>query len=95
MNQILQTIGTDSKMILALSLGPLVLLSIVMIVWLACRASVRASQEKEQTRREIAAYVAEGSMSAEDAERILTPRPWYADAWNSLSGCGDAAKKQA
>lgn len=29
------------------------------------------SKEREQTRREVAAYVAEGSMTPEDAERLL------------------------
>ena len=29
------------------------------------------SKEREQTRREVAAYVAEGSMTPADAERIL------------------------
>lgn len=29
------------------------------------------AKEREQTRREVAAYVAEGSMTPEDAERLL------------------------
>ena len=40
-------------------------------------ASVRVARTREQTRREVAAYVAEGSITSEDAERILQPAPWY------------------
>lgn len=38
---------------------------------------ISETKEREQSRREIAAYVAEGSMNAEDAERLLNagPRP--------------------
>lgn len=32
---------------------------------------VLTTRQREQTRREVAAYVAEGSMTPEDAERIL------------------------
>lgn len=43
------------------------------IVWMFCWMIVSTSRtrEKERTRREIAAYVAEGSISPEDAERLL------------------------
>lgn len=36
-----------------------------------CIQSVSNRRQREQSRREIAAYVAEGSMSPDDAERIL------------------------
>jgi len=32
-------------------------------------------KQEEETKREIAAYVAEGSMTPEDAERIITSKP--------------------
>ena len=36
------------------------------------------SRQREQTTRELAAYVAEGSISAEDAERVQRgSRPWH------------------
>lgn len=35
------------------------------------RRSVKETAEREQTRREVAAYVAEGSMTADDARKIL------------------------
>lgn len=34
--------------------------------------SASRTKQRESTRREVAAYVAEGSMSPEDAERILS-----------------------
>lgn len=37
--------------------------------------SIRREREREQTRREVAAYVAEGSMSADDAAKILEAGP--------------------
>ncbi|XVJ60126.1 MAG: hypothetical protein HEQ23_12325 [Tepidisphaera sp.] len=38
---------------------------------------ISQTKEREQSRREIAAYVAEGSMNAEEAERLINagPRP--------------------
>lgn len=41
--------------------------------------SVKREREREQTRREVAAYVAEGSMTAEDAAKILEAGPH--DRW--------------
>lgn len=37
--------------------------------------SATVNKEREQTRREVAAYVAEGSMTADEAERILKAAP--------------------
>ena len=37
--------------------------------------SISSRKQREQTRREIAAYVAEGSMTPDDAERILKADP--------------------
>ena len=39
------------------------------------RKEVRINKEREMSRREIAAYIAEGSMSAEDGERLLNAGP--------------------
>ncbi|MCA9276284.1 MAG: hypothetical protein KDA29_09680 [Phycisphaerales bacterium] len=38
---------------------------------LGTRQNVRIAHEQEMSRREIAAYIAEGSMSPEDGERLL------------------------
>ncbi|MCL4742914.1 MAG: hypothetical protein KJZ54_12015 [Phycisphaerales bacterium] len=46
---------------------------VVAVVWivLATIDSMVKSRERERSRREIAAYVAEGSMSAEEGERLM------------------------
>lgn len=36
-----------------------------------CLQAISSRKQREQSRREIAAYVAEGSMTPEDAEKIL------------------------
>ncbi|MBX3322186.1 MAG: hypothetical protein KF757_04270 [Phycisphaeraceae bacterium] len=55
----------------------------VFVVWIIM-ATVQGMVKRsaiEQSRREIAAYVAEGSMTPADAERLLTAEP--------KSMCGD------
>ncbi len=47
----------------------------------------------EQSRREIAAYVAEGSMTPEDGERLIKagreqPKPWWAEGGAWWNNCG-------
>ena len=46
------------------------MIAIVAIVF-GCARSIVASKENERTRREIAAYIAEGSMTPEDGQRLL------------------------
>lgn len=58
----------------------LMLMAVIMsvpIVGIIASAISTASKnkEREQTRRELAAYVAEGSMTADEAERILKAGP--------------------
>ena len=45
----------------------------VPLVWIVASSikSVCSRKQREESRREIAAYVAEGSMTPDDAERIL------------------------
>jgi hypothetical protein len=52
-------------------------LGMISIVLCTIRGIVR-TRAREQTKREIAAYVAEGSIRPEDAERIIKAdlRPW-------------------
>ncbi|MFG0305233.1 MAG: hypothetical protein ACF8Q5_03350 [Phycisphaerales bacterium JB040] len=38
-------------------------------------ASMANKKQEEETKREIAAYVAEGSMTPDDAERIIASKP--------------------
>lgn len=49
-------------------------IAIVAIIFSATRKMV-VGKEIEQSRRELAAYVAEGSMKPEDAERIMAAGP--------------------
>ena len=44
----------------------------VTAIVLGTRQNVRIAEEREQSRREIAAYIAEGSMSAQDGERLMS-----------------------
>lgn len=62
--------------IAAISFGGLIVL--VAIVSDAMR---KASQVKhvEETKRELAAYVAEGSMTADEAHRLMTAKPGKRD----------------
>jgi hypothetical protein len=53
--------------------GGLLIVWIVYIVFVEIR-KIATNKQTEQTRREIAAYVAEGSISPQDAERILKAR---------------------
>ena len=43
----------------------------IVIVFMAIMRKISKEKQKEESRREIAAYVAEGSMTPEDAERLL------------------------
>ncbi|MBL0926107.1 MAG: hypothetical protein IBJ11_00445 [Phycisphaerales bacterium] len=54
----------------AIAIGGGLLVAIVAIVFSAVSAMVRSSN-RERTRREIAAYVAEGTMTPEEGERLL------------------------
>ncbi|MEQ8845763.1 MAG: hypothetical protein RIB58_13005 [Phycisphaerales bacterium] len=57
------------------------------------------NKQKEQTTRELAAYVAEGSITAEDAERIQRgTRPWHElreIARAASQGCASKGQKAA
>lgn len=58
------------------------IIALVSVISGAISASAKTKQ-REQTRREVAAYVAEGSMTPEEAERILK-----AGRAEKKSGCG-------
>lgn len=53
-------------------IGLMVIGVVCLVVYEIRKASMH--RQTEQTRREIAAYVAEGSISPQDAERILKAR---------------------
>ena len=56
-----------------LTLGALFIGFLALAVWLEERRKTRQNQELEQSRREIAAYVAEGSITPADAQKLLAP----------------------
>jgi HAMP domain-containing protein len=66
----LETLG----LVGGLSLGALFILFLALVVFLEERRKIAQTRERENSRREIAAYVAEGSISAQDAARLLNDK---------------------
>lgn len=56
---------------------------IVVVVSIVYASQLRMNKQREETRREIAAYVAEGSISADDARKILEASGSMIDAFAS------------
>jgi hypothetical protein len=63
-----------STIIPIVAVGGSMFVAVVAIVGGTIRAAL-AHKHREESRREIAAYVAEGSMSPEDAAKILAAAP--------------------
>lgn len=75
MNELLQSVSDDSDTLVVLIVfGSIVVITVVGIVFTTIKR-VSISNDREKSRREIAAYVAEGSMSPEDGERLLRASP--------------------
>lgn len=74
---IAEAIPEDIVAIIAVSVGGFI--AMLAVVGGIIR-SVFVNRSREQSRREIAAYVAEGSMTAEEGERLLKA--------GTLGGCG-------
>jgi len=53
---------------------------LILAVVLDNRRKVTQTREREQSRREIAAYVAEGSISADDAAKLMADKKSWAQA---------------
>lgn len=88
MGEILRSLGRQPELFIGLTLGLASLIMVTLVVWIGTRAQVRKAEAREHSRRELAAYVAEGSISPEDAERMLQPRPWWAGgAKNGFDAC--------
>lgn len=68
----LLTLGTsDGEVIALVAVGGGLCVGIIAII--ACTiSSVSSRKQREESRREIAAYVAEGSMSPDDAATLLS-----------------------
>ncbi|MBL8757878.1 MAG: hypothetical protein JNK35_05555 [Phycisphaerae bacterium] len=63
-------LADSSEVVAVLAISGGLAVAIVAIIAGTMKAN-RREREREQSRREIAAYVAEGSMSAADAERLI------------------------
>lgn len=55
------------------AIGGGLVIALVAIVGGLIKSTVE-TKEREKTRREIAAYIAEGTMTAEDAEKVLAAK---------------------
>jgi hypothetical protein len=75
--------GMDDEIIPILAIGGGLSVAIIAIVSGAIR-TVLVSKHREESRREIAAYVAEGSMTPDDAAKLL------ASGRTGERGCGRA-----
>ncbi|MBA4028524.1 MAG: hypothetical protein C0475_05225 [Planctomyces sp.] len=69
----MDNLDSDDIMKLAIAVPAIVFGCLVAITGIVTGSwtKVRVAREKEQSRRELAAYVAEGSITAEQAEKIL------------------------
>jgi hypothetical protein len=71
MESILQNITSDKGMFtIFIVFGVGGVIAIIGIVFGSIKSTAE-TKEREKSRREIAAYIAEGSMSAEDGERLM------------------------
>ncbi len=68
------TLATDFSDMTGLLIPLAGLVFVAFIIVLSTLKSVAINRSREQTKRELAAYMAEGSISAEDAEKILNHR---------------------
>ena len=71
MEELVQHIVYDSEKLFF----TLVAITFVFISTVQAIASIFKSMAKERTKREIAAYIAEGSISAEQGERLIRAKP--------------------
>lgn len=62
------TLGDDDIPLAAMVIGGVIALVAIVTSMIT---SITTTRAREQTRREVAAYVAEGSITPQDAERIL------------------------
>ena len=74
MNEIAQRTVLDQLMEPAIFFWFIVGLIAVIAIVMGCLSSIIRSVTAERTRREIAAYIAEGSMTPEQGERLLRAR---------------------
>lgn len=60
----------------------------VLVLLIVCitLSTILTNRQREQTRREIAAYIAEGSMTPDDGAKILTAEPEESSVGRVLRG---------
>lgn len=72
LSQLLEAMGDNFPIVVILGLGaPVAIIAILF----GSLTSISKSREQERTKRELAAYVAEGSMTPADAQRIIRSTP--------------------
>lgn len=71
MNDWIPTLGASFFEQEGIYIPTLGVVCLVMLILIRTVGSVVRSNNKEKTRREIAAYIAEGSMSPEQGERLM------------------------
>lgn len=69
-NEILDRVLRDDVMI-----PILITVGVVLLVFFKTVATIVSSVSRERTRREIAAYIAEGSMTPEQGEKLMKAGP--------------------
>jgi len=67
-NALVSLIGANFELVIVFGVGGLIALTSIVFGILK---SISVTREHERTKREVAAYIAEGSMTPDDAERIL------------------------
>ncbi len=75
MDELIHNLTSSEDVIIPIIIfGGGTLIAVVAIIFSVGRKITRI-KEREKTRRELAAYVAEGSMTPEDAERLMKASP--------------------
>lgn len=87
-----QDVSDRAFVLVLVAIGAGTLISLVGIVWGVSAARAKA-RDREESRRELAAYVAEGTMSIEDAERLMHAGDWRAIAHAAVSRMGGRSGK--
>lgn len=75
MNEISQAIAQDIGLLVPIiAIGGGVIIAIIAIIFTSLR-QIAVNGEHEKSRREIAAYVAEGSMTPQDGVQLMNASP--------------------
>ena len=78
---------SGAQLIPLVAIGGGLFIAVVSIVMSTIRSTVRA-MERERTKREIAAYIAEGSMTPEQGERLIrADMPHWERGDKAKGGC--------